>query len=391
MLFRKFKIKSRNIALVGIIEFIIGFTFFIPILALYIEKELFSVTNVALIFTVQAITAAILEIPTGAIADLFGRKKTYLLANLIFTSGIVFLYIGGSMAMFVIFAILTAAGAALVSGTDSSIIYDTLKQEKKEKHYKKITGILNSLWPFGAIIGSVAGGFFATFSLKLPILLSLIPFIIALIVTLFIEEPKYKKEIHRNIFKQMRNSSRVVLNNKQLLLLIAAGLIIIAFGESIHLLKPLFFDFKNIPIEYFGIVFGFTYACSSVGFFFSHRVSEWLGNKNTLIIATILTMVFLFIATLTNGVLAIVFLVITSIFYGLRGPIMEHFLNIEIPSSKRATVLSINNLVSRLGMGVVTPFIGYCADLWNINTAYAISTSFMIIAIALFMFVKDKP
>ena len=76
---------------------------------------------------------------------------------------------------FLIFAFLSGVSAALKSGADHAIIYDTLLQEKKEKYYKKIISTLLALWPLGAIIGSVAGGFFAKFSLSLPIKLSFIP------------------------------------------------------------------------------------------------------------------------------------------------------------------------------------------------------------------------
>jgi hypothetical protein len=53
--FNKFEIKSRNIPLIYINHVFAGMLFFVPILALYIEQELFSVTNVALIFSIQAV------------------------------------------------------------------------------------------------------------------------------------------------------------------------------------------------------------------------------------------------------------------------------------------------------------------------------------------------
>ncbi|NOQ55345.1 MAG: hypothetical protein GQ477_00915 [Nanohaloarchaea archaeon] len=90
--------------------------FFLPIYALYLEQNLFTMTNVALIISIEAISAAVFEIPTGAIADIFGRKKTLISAYMFSLISIIFLYVGGSMLMFVFYAILNSVGRSLASG-----------------------------------------------------------------------------------------------------------------------------------------------------------------------------------------------------------------------------------------------------------------------------------
>ena len=82
--FNNFGIKSKNIRLMYASTFISGMLFFLPILALYFEKNLFTITNVALIFSIEAIAVTLLEVPTGAIADLFGRKKHLFFLTLFF-------------------------------------------------------------------------------------------------------------------------------------------------------------------------------------------------------------------------------------------------------------------------------------------------------------------
>lgn len=389
MLFNELKIKSRNIDILGISSFISGFLFFVPILSLYLQKNLFTITNVALIFAIQSIAIVLLEIPTGAVADIFGRKKTHIFGDISTIVGIMFLYFGNGLFPFIIFALLNALGQSLRSGNDDAIIYDTLKQERKVEHYKKVNGTLSSLWPFGAVIGSVLGGFFAKASLSLPILLSLIPLTISLIICLFLEEPKYHKEKHNNIFGHMKNSLKVVAGNKQVLLLMIAGGVALAFGESAHNLKPIFFAFKNIQIEYFGIIYGVIFGLSSLGHYFSHIVSRKFGDKNTLILSGLSFPILLFLSTLTDGFLSMFLLVLTSIPFGLRNPILGHLLNAETTSSKRATVLSINNLFGSLGVALSAILLGNLADLYSINIAYAIAAVCMFTVSILFFFVKE--
>ena len=55
--------------------------------------------------------------------------------------------------MFILFAIFNSFAHSLTSGADSALIYDTLKNERKEKYYKKVFGNYSALWPFGAIAG----------------------------------------------------------------------------------------------------------------------------------------------------------------------------------------------------------------------------------------------
>ena len=386
----KLGLNSRNIFLVYASSIAGGMLFFLPILALYFEESLFTATNVALIFAIEALAMVIFEIPTGAIADLFGRKKTLVMANFVVLIAVLFLYIGGSMLMFVLFAIFNSFARALASGTYSAFLYDTLKEEKQEHHYKMVIGTFYALWPVGASIGSVIGGYLAKISLSFPVGLSLIPLFFALILTLMLKEPKYEKEEHKNVLKHMLNSTKLIIHNKQLIVLALGGFILMAFGETIHLLGPLFFKFKEIPIELFGWITAFVFGFSSLGHYYSHAISEKIGNKKIIIISVFSSALFLILATFTTKYIAILFFIVPSLFYGLRNPVINHLLNSEISSSKRATVISINNFLGQLGLAIFAPFIGYFAEIYTINTAFMISAALMFSVTIIFFFLKDK-
>jgi len=390
MFFNKYGVKSNNIILLYYSMLVGGAIFFLPILALYFEKTLFTITNVAIIFSVQAVATAAFEIPTGAIADLFGRKRTLVFANLFVFIGLIFLYFGSTMKFFIIFALFNALGRSLWSGTDGALIFDTLKEENKEHNYKKIIGTYYALWPIGAAAGSVVGGHLAKISLSLPIIFSVIPISTALILTLFLKEPKYEKAIHRNLFRQMVESLIDVFKNKQILLIFLFGFILFSFGESAHILKSIFLEFKEIPIVYFGYVFGFTFGFSSLGHYFSHDISGKLGNKATLILSALAFPIFLLLAAVTSNLTSIIFIILTAFPFGLRNPVMMHLLNLEISASKRATTLSALNFVKQIGIVIFVPFLGYFADLYTINTAFMIAAFLMFTSVIVALFLKEK-
>ena len=386
-----FGIKSRNIYLLCLIHFLGGLMFFLPILALYYQKTLFSAQNVALIFAIEAIASAIFEVPTGAIADLFGRKLSMLVAFATNIIAFVILWIGGSMTMFVIYAILTALAHSFNNGTDQAIMYDTLKNEGKENLFKKISGIYMAIWPVGAAISSVIGGYLATYSLRSTVLYTIFPFIIAFILILFIDEPKYEKNSESTLNGHMWESLKDVLKSKQLMLILLGGIVAWSFGESTHFLSNLFFEFKKIPIIWFGYAVAADFGLAALGFYFSHSISEKFGNKRTVIFSIILLALLMIMATLTSGYVMLIFFSVSSFFFGLRSPILGHLWNEECESRKRATMNSINGLVYQLGVAIIIPLVGYWSDLFTVNTAFLLSgLIILIIPPMFFAFLKKN-
>jgi len=390
MFLPKLKLESRNIDIMFIKSFLGGLMFFLPILALYYEKTLFSLVNVALIFAISEISIVIFEVPTGSIADLFGRKKTIIASQSLALIALVFLYIGGNIFMFIIYAIINSLARSLNSGTGEALLYDTLKNEKKEKYYKKAIGIIPGLWSVGAAIGSIVGGYLATVSLNLPILLTFIPFSIVFILIFFLREPNYKKENHKNVFKHIINASKIVIKNKQIILLFIGGFLFFAFSETIHQFKPIFYEFKNIPLPYFGYISALVFGLGALGHFLSHDVSERIGNKKTLMLVVIFSGIFIILSTFTNWIYAGVLIAIASFSFGLHNPVMNHLLNIEIKSANRATIISMLNLTIHLGVAIFSPMIGYLAGLYTINIAFRISGITLFIIPFVYLFLKNK-
>lgn len=367
-----------------------GMLFFIPILALYFQESLFTVTNVALLFSIEAIALVIFEVPSGAVGDLFGRKNTLVLANIIAIIGLIFLWIGGSMIFFIIYVIFNGLARSLASGTNAALIYDTLKEEGHERQFKKIIGKYFSLWPLGVAIGSIIGGYLASISLQTTVTFTFIPLILAFILTLFLKEPEYEKEDHKNVAKHMWRSGIKIFKNRQLLILFIGILVITMLGEPIHLMNSLYFNFKEIPIIYFGYISAAVFGVSSLGFYLSHWFSEKFGNKLSIILFIISFAFFYLLSSQFIGWLSIILFIIPSFFYGLRSPIITHLQNLEVSSSNRATVMSISNFAGFIGVAVFSPIYGYWAELYTINTALLISACGMFIVPVIFLMLEEK-
>ena len=318
---------SRNIWIVYLFNFLNGMMFFIPIYTLYLQHELFTALNVAIILAIRTFSGMLFEIPFGAVADLFGRKKALMMSGVMCIIALIFLSIGGSMLMFILYAVIYALGRSLLNGTDTALMFDSLKVMRRETNFQKIIAINNGSWQTGAAIGSLIGGVLAAISLRLPVLYTFIPFTIALIITFFINEPPYEKAEHRNVFLHMHDTAKILIN-QGLLTLFIATILLFAFSESSFNFNSIFLNFKQIPLIYFGIVFALCFLLGFLSSFItSHYLNKKFGDKNMLLLSIIVSPLMTIFATLTQGIYCITFIVLSSIFFTVRLPIIMDLYN----------------------------------------------------------------
>ena len=80
------------------------------------------------------------------------------------------------------------------------------------------------------------------------------------------------------------------------------------------------------------------------------------------------------------------FIFIQSISSGYFNPVLEDYINSRIPSSKRATILSIKNMMHSFFYAIVSPLLGYFIDLYSLQTAL-LGMGIILIFVAMIFFV----
>ncbi|MFH1439104.1 MAG: MFS transporter [Candidatus Woesearchaeota archaeon] len=146
----------------------------------------------------------ILEIPTGAVADYFGRKTSISLSAVFIALSVIIYTIYPNFYLFLLGEFFWAIGAALLSGSDQALLYDSLKKLKSEKQSKKIFGRYGSLELTGMMIAAPIGSLVAAeFGLRMPMLLMIIPFTIAFLIALTLKEPIIKESVSKNDLEKL--------------------------------------------------------------------------------------------------------------------------------------------------------------------------------------------
>ena len=195
---------SRNyIWIIWVMTFCNGLIFYAPVFALYLHQELLNFTQVALIMALQSGFIILLEIPSGAFADIFGRKKSLIIGAILHLVSLSYLYIGTNFFILFLFAVFSALVQSLNSGTITAIIFDSVKLSSSDARdsnkflnrikFKQIIAINGALWPISASLASLIGGFLSPLGYRITILITFAPSFLQLAAVLMIKEPEYSK------------------------------------------------------------------------------------------------------------------------------------------------------------------------------------------------------
>lgn len=135
----------------------------------------------------------ILEIPTGAIADLIGKKTTLQISSLLITCGIFTQALGQDIWTLFWGNIIFFIGMSFYSGAADALLYDTLNEKKQIADYEKTLAASRSFGQIGFIIAVIAGGLLSTINIRIPWLVWGAFHFIGFISTFWLYEPKTKK------------------------------------------------------------------------------------------------------------------------------------------------------------------------------------------------------
>jgi len=367
-----------NIKRFYLYKIFIRLLFYVPVIVLFWQSRGLTLFQIMLVQAIFSTSMAIFEVPSGVLADIVGKKKCLIIGAL----GMAFCsFIYASSASFYTFAItgiLWGFTATLISGTDSAFLYDTLVQLKRQDEYKKIEGTSYSLTHIAAIFGVAMGGLLAKINLSYPFYVTAFSFILAAVIAWKFVEPKdcpVKDEINQHsylnrgftIIKESITTS--FINNKIRNLLIYSMLVNGFLSISYMFYQPFMKSIK-LPISSFGFIFAVFNIVSALSARYAFKIEKVLKREMLLPITFCVLGVSFFIIGQFLLPWAIIILLLHQTINGYLPPLLRGYLNKEIPSEKRATMLSINNLSSELPFIIFAPLIGRIADVYSLNSAY---------------------
>jgi MFS family permease len=352
-----------------------------PVLVMFLTAKGLSFTEIMVLQSISSIGVVVFEVPTGVVADRAGRKLSILLGSILWGISLGIYVLGKSFIVCAIAEIIFSLGASLKSGADSALIYDSLKVLGREKEYTHIEGSARSYALYAQAIGSVVAGFVFEINTNFPLIISMVFMIItSLIILGFKEPPLEMKQSDRSqgYFSQVRDSGKIILKNDKLKAIVFFYMIFYIFYRAGYWYYQPYMETVKIPVRYFGIIFfifNIAAALSSKasGFIMERTKPKTLTFMSSLMIISLLL---LGIVRVWPGVFAILFQQVSR---GIYRPVITKYLNKNIPSDKRATILSFNSLLSNIAVAVSFPLLGLIKDSTDIFTTHLAVGGIMIV------------
>jgi len=359
---------NRNIFLYYLFQLLREPLFWGPILITYITSVSgMSLSEIYFMESVILWILILLEIPSGALADLIGRKTTILIGSCLL-AGDLFLFSLANSALTIWLAnACWAVGFSLVSGADSSLLFDSLKYLQREWDFKKIEGRSISFRFFLIAVSSIVTGYLAEVNIRLPIYCSLLFVVINCLIVFFMVEPpvfEENKYHFRKHFDLIKVSVFFVANNIKIKWIIGFTILVAGISKVWFFSYNPYFELVDLPIVYFGWIF---FLCNMVGAlssYFANSISKKFGNLGSVVLMSLTIALPVFIMGAWVGQLACLLVLMQNIARGYRTPFIGNFLHQYLDSNNRATVISIKSALSGLSEFIMLVAFGILLDIY---------------------------
>lgn len=196
----------------------------------------------------------IAEIPSGALSDLLGRKNQLKIGLGLMTIGFITQGLAHSYVHILLGMLLFTVGAALVSGSDDALVYDSLKSEKLTGIWEGVIARKYQILMLVSTIGFLAGGGLYVIHFRLPYMLCGVAALISVFVAATLHEVKiervrfsFKAYAHQNI------DGMKYLFKRHMWLYAFMALVVLGSGYAfdVRVIKPLILDkfYLLFPLE----------------------------------------------------------------------------------------------------------------------------------------------
>ncbi len=354
-----------------------------PIVVPFYESNGLSMKDIMILQAVYSIAIVVLEVPSGYLADVIGRRKTLILGAVFGTFGFATYSFSHGFTGFLVAEIILGIGQSCISGADSAMLYDSLLEKGEEKKYTRFEGRITSLGNVAEAVAGIAGGLLAGITLRTPYFAQTFVALIALPAAITLVEPTRKVPLIKAGLKEIIHIARFALfRDRPLRRNILFSAITGTATLTMAWFAQPFFEYTRIDIAWFGILWTTLNLTVAITSYTAHRLERKLGQRGSiLLIALLIPLGYLSLSRfhLPGG------LFVLYLFYLVRGyatPVLKDYINRITASSIRATVLSVRNFIIRLLFALTGPLLGWIKDVYSLPQALLLAGFiFMIISI----------
>jgi MFS family permease len=369
------------------------------------------------LYAAREIVINIFEIPSGVIADTFGRRKTMIFALGFYIISFIIFYFAKNYAWFFAAMLVFSLGEAFRSGNHKAMIYHYLSVKGWSDQKVHYYGHTRSWSQMGSALSALIGAaiVFFTGSFRFIFLFSIIPYILNLILVSaypsFLDGDKRKADwrIFKERFSDVFSSLITSIKSRKVLGIIGSLSLYSGYYKAVKdylqamiaiwaLTLPFLMSYsdKQKSSLVVGVVFFIVYFLSS----FASRSSGKFSERFTSLSAPMnITIVFGILCGLISGIfysfelwlLSVVLFIVVYMIENIRKPIGVAYLGSSVEKHVLASILSVDSQLKSLIAAILAPLFGIFADLYGLGWSIIIvSSGILLIAPMVLLKKKEK-
>lgn len=386
---------KRNIKVSYVYNFLLQIDITAAIWVLYLAFKGMSLVEIGLLESIYHITGLLFELPTGAIADLYGRKFSVVLGRFVSVLSCILMISSNSFLGFAFAFIFSSAARNLHSGAAEALVYDSLKGLGEEDSYKRIWGNLAFVMSIAQGLAVLAGGILSDIKFLYAYILGALLQIGALIASFGFHEPETKNTseqegVHKGnpILKQVTTSVQVLKHRRMVFYLILFSALVGSLQATVFFYSQKYFSDMSYSKTAIAVICAASSFIEAAASKYAYKIDAFLKLRGTLLATALLNIGALAGLAFIKD-LSIVFFLVTSITGGLAYTIFSDYINSRIPSEHRATILSFDSLCFSVFMISIFPLFGLLAEKLSFTITFGI-TALLYIPVMAFLLIKLK-
>ncbi|MBF0367010.1 MAG: MFS transporter [Oligoflexia bacterium] len=387
--------------------FLKNLRFFEAFLFLFLREKGLSFTDIGFLFAFKEILVNLVNVPSGAIADLYGRKKSLIFALFSYVVSFLFFSYAQTLPLLYVAFFLYGIGESFRAGTHKAMIFDYLTRENRIKDKTLVYGQTRAWSQRGSALSVLIGAaiVYGGAEYKNIFLYSTIPYFLDMInIALYPAYLDKKNETGSSLQEVFLHLKKVALkcwhSNALRDLLLKSTLYegqYRAVKDYLQILVammaaslPFFVELESErkTAIFIALIYFVLYILSSYASKYSHKFLAFFQTEDRAIAMIMGTTAALLLVSalgvaLTLPWISIVAFVVIFNLQNIMRPIMTARYDDLAQSEEQATVLSIESQANSVGIFLFAPMIGYLAD--HFSLAYSFSLCATVLLLYLYL------
>lgn len=337
------------------------------------------------------------EIPSGALADKFGRDKLVRLGQILIGSGILLQAMSSDFLPLFIGQTTMMIGVSFTSGADEALFFERLNFKRTSTAWRKLVTRGSQVALAATLVALTAGGWLHTVNPRLPWLLTGWAFIVATILIWPVKDIREKtkrksflEEIEDYVLDIKTGFAQFRLPNLWLYVPIIIAVQGLFYSNEYGLLRVILLDRFH-----FGPFWGSVVVASSglitIGILgLMHRYADNIREKRVITVISLSVVASLLFSIADIGMWG--YLVIVMLYGGghILQPFMSEILNNNAPGNQRATVLSVASFLRTLPYVGLAPLMGYLNSRGELSYFLVFWSLLILISLAIYLSAKKR-